>query len=593
MTQLFFALVTFLAIFTLVFVHEAGHYIAARLAGVRVLVFSFGFGPRLWGFVRGGCDYRISAVPLGGYVRVAGDDPTQRDLLADDDLHAKGVPARALFYAGGALMNLVFAFVAFPFVFRAGVEFTAPVLGAVQPGSPAWEGGLQPGDRVKAVDGKAMYSFENMSVEVALAGDRDVELLIERDGDSFTRTVHPRWDENGGRFHLGIDQPIAKTTLVVDDGSPAHDNGLRTGDELVSFRGAPVDAETLLVFARTTYTPQPTDVVVQRGGEPLEVTFTPELTDLPAPLIGVMPAQRRVIGVRGGTAVAQRLGLLHGDHILDIDGKHFTGGTLMLDAPGETTLRMRVLRDGTERRLSAPITAEERQGLGDQIRLGYDTARCAIAPQVGSPAEQAGLSPGDVVLAIDGQAIASWEELKEAVGRAGAQPMRVVARTATGERELTLQPAIRGVELGFGLEAHALRERYRVDSFGGAIKAGMVTSVDMIKQLYVTLKKLFTGEVAAKNVGGIITISRVTYAFAQSGWERFLWFLALLSINLAFINLLPIPVLDGGHLMFVVIEGIKGSPVNPRVLGYTQILGLVFIVALVVFVTYNDLLRLL
>ncbi|MDP6931178.1 MAG: site-2 protease family protein, partial [Planctomycetota bacterium] len=81
--------------------------------------------------------------------------------------------------------------------------------------------------------------------------------------------------------------------------------------------------------------------------------------------------------------------------------------------------------------------------------------------------------------------------------------------------------------------------------------------------------------------------------FAESGWTRFIYFLALLSLNLAFINVLPIPVLDGGHILFLAIEGIKGSPVSPRVFTYSQVAGLVFVIALIVFVTYNDILRLL
>ncbi len=137
------------------------------------------------------------------------------------------------------------------------------------------------------------------------------------------------------------------------------------------------------------------------------------------------------------------------------------------------------------------------------------------------------------------------------------------------------------------------RQLFQKESLGAAIGAGMVCSVDLIKQLYVTLKRILTGDVAARNLGGIITISRVTYQSAQWGAAYFFYFLALLSINLAFINVLPIPVLDGGHLLFVLIERIKGSPVSTTVLNYSQIMGLVFVLALIVFVTYNDILRLL
>jgi regulator of sigma E protease len=159
---------------------------------------------------------------------------------------------------------------------------------------------------------------------------------------------------------------------------------------------------------------------------------------------------------------------------------------------------------------------------------------------------------------------------------------------------LLVQPQRRSTpDFGITTEIDQLRAEVRADGFGDALRLGWVCSLDLIKQLYVTLKRLLTGDVAAKNLGGIIQISRVTYHNARWGWSRLLYFLALLSINLAFINVLPIPVLDGGHLLFLLIERIKGSPVSTRVLSYSQVLGLVFVLALVVFVTYNDILRLL
>jgi regulator of sigma E protease len=133
----------------------------------------------------------------------------------------------------------------------------------------------------------------------------------------------------------------------------------------------------------------------------------------------------------------------------------------------------------------------------------------------------------------------------------------------------------------------------RAESFGEAVKLGTVCSLDLIKQMYVTLKRLVTGEVGAKNLGGIIRISQVSYQAAQRGPSWFWYFLALLSVNLAFVNVLPIPVLDGGHLMFLLIEKVKGSPVSTKVFGYSQVIGLVFVLLLILFVTYNDILRLL
>jgi regulator of sigma E protease len=165
----------------------------------------------------------------------------------------------------------------------------------------------------------------------------------------------------------------------------------------------------------------------------------------------------------------------------------------------------------------------------------------------------------------------------------------------TGEIvELTILPKVTAFpEMGWKLEVAPKMIEIQAESFGEAVKLGTVCSLDLIKQMYVTLKRLVTGEVGAKNLGGIIRISQVSYQAAQRGPSWFWYFLALLSVNLAFVNVLPIPVLDGGHLMFLLIEKVKGSPVSTKVFGYSQVIGLVFVLLLVLFVTYNDILRLL
>src|SRR5690606_20732608 len=128
----------------LTFIHELGHFLAARAAGITVETFSLGFGPRLIGFRKGATYYQLAAIPVGGYVRVAGEDLHGRP--REGDLMSKSVGARAAFYSGGVVMNLLFALVAFPIVFAHGVDFQAPVIGEVQPGGAAWQAGLLPGD---------------------------------------------------------------------------------------------------------------------------------------------------------------------------------------------------------------------------------------------------------------------------------------------------------------------------------------------------------------------------------------------------------------------------------------------------------------
>ena len=233
-------LLAVLGIGFLIFIHEFGHFIAARVAGVRVEVFSLGFGHRVWGFFWRGTDYRISLVPLGGYVRVAGEDPTQRTNLEPDDLYAKSHGARALFFSGGVLMNLLFALIAFPIVFKNGVEFTAPVVGDVVPGGAAWEVGMQRGDRLRRIDGKEMYSFENFSVEVALAGRNEIEIEYGRGDEVHTVRAKPKYSEQVGLYQLGVIRALADEPLRIENvkpDSPAARIGLRDADAVVGIDG--------------------------------------------------------------------------------------------------------------------------------------------------------------------------------------------------------------------------------------------------------------------------------------------------------------------------------------------------------------------
>jgi regulator of sigma E protease len=592
----YYVLLTVLGIGFLIFIHELGHYMAARAAGVRVLTFSLGFGRRIWGFVRNGTDYRVSLIPVGGYVAVAGMDNYDRRDLDADELHAKSFTARALFFSGGVLMNLLFAVIAFPLVFNAGVEFTAPVIGEVSPGGPAWRAGLRAGDRVLRLDGKPMYSFENMRVELALAGDDPVVLDIERGGAAMQVAVEPEYTAAEGLRMIGIAPAVEPEapTIEVTRGGPAEAAGVKTGDLLLELDGQPVQgidvAEKLGELAHAPVD-VPVRLRVRRGASEVDITYPPAAST--SPRLGIRPARRHVGGVRPNPVV-QRLGLRAGDEVLEVDGTPFPGVDTAPFATGGSAITVVVARgqDRARHSLRAQgLSAEDRALLAESIALDVGPASTAVNLTEHSPARAAGVRDGDEILAVAGKDVASWPEIVNAVRGSAPGSIELRVRRAGGETALTVA-AVPTIDLGFSASIAYRRERYQVGGVLPAVKAGLVCSVDLIKQLYVTLKRLFTGDVSARNLGGIIQISRVSYAYAESGWARFVYFLALLSINLAFINILPIPVLDGGHLLFLLIERVKGSPVSPKVLSYSQILGLVFVVGLMVFVTYNDIVRL-
>lgn len=601
----------------LIFVHELGHFLAARLAGVRVEVFSLGFGPRLLGFHWRGTDFRLSAVPFGGFVMVAGQDPNDHRWPAAECLHSKSIGQRTLFWSGGVLMNLLFAFVAFPLVFAAGVDFTAPVVGRVAVGSAAWEAGIAPGDRIVAFGGSPVRAFENLIVEAALTGGRRTAVRVHgADGTEREVFVWPQWDAAEGLYGLGIGSSTAGLPVLrVAPGSAAAAAGLVDGEVLLAVGGRALthhlEPEVLSPLAGG----EPFVVTVRTATGERDVRIVPRPADRPGELlIGVRPLPRQVAGIRQGALFVERLGLRRGDVLLAIDGEPFLSGDLTGAANGPAVLRVHVQRDGREVLLAEPAGAAERAELIAAVALRADDS-LLVLPEAGQPAALAGLLPGDRIAAVDGQPIRRFEDLRAAVRGSAGRPLRLLVQSvdpqrlrasssflAPGTLELPLDRT-REVALvarerpaydsGIALEQRGLTETVRAGSFREALVLGTGLSIGMLKQLYVTLKRMVTGDVGAKNLRGIIGISQVSYQAAQRGPSWFFYLLAMLSLNLAFVNLLPIPVLDGGHLLFLLIERIKGSPVSARVFGYSQVLGLVFVLMLVLFVTYNDILQLL
>ena len=597
-------LLAILGIGLLIFLHEGGHFIAARLAGVRVDVFSLGFGPRLGGFQWRGTDFRLSAVPFGGYVMVAGQDPSDRRYPRSESLYSKSVGQRALFWSGGVIMNVLFALIVFPIVFGAGVKFEAPIAGVVPLGSAAWEASILPGERIVEVAGKPVYSFQNQLIEVALHGNRPVQLLVEgTDGEQREITVQPQFDKESGLYSLGLRPAFDPETavLTVDESGPAKTAGLKTGDLVLEINGKSPDEPGLISGLGEVA------VKVKRAGRDLDFVLVPNHSvENVRPMIGVGPLANRIAGIRPGCGLIDRLGLRRGDHVLAIDGLPLLDSQLDRVLVGPPQMQWLVRRDGEELTLSQAATTAERAQLVEHLGLAAEMS-LQVKPTEDGAAILAGVQSGDWIQSINGTVLEDWEDLRLIVQAAGAQPLQIVllrpdARTVvdgldkpSGEAvELTIAPKVTPVpDMGWSLEVAPKMIEIRAESISEAVRLGTVCSLDLIKQMYVTLKRLVTGEVGAKNLGGIIRISQVSYQAAQRGPSWFWYFLALLSVNLAFVNVLPIPVLDGGHLMFLLIERVKGSPVSTKVFGYSQVIGLVFVLLLVLFVTYNDILRLL
>ena len=262
----------------LIFAHEAGHFAFAKLFRVRVLVFSFGFGKRLFGFRRGDTDYRVSLIPLGGYVRMAGDTPEENEKGADDEFLSKPKWQRFLILFAGPLMNILIAIGIVAAVAMIGTEeiVTKPVIGQVVPDKPAARAGLQPGDRIVSIAGETMEDFDDVRLAISMNADTPLKVVYLRDGVTRTTTLTPERETSdyGPVGRAGINYGIEPTVGRVEKGSPAEKAGVVAGDRIVSAAGQPV--HEMGDFAKlSSETKGALPIEVMRGTQKVAITLPP------------------------------------------------------------------------------------------------------------------------------------------------------------------------------------------------------------------------------------------------------------------------------------------------------------------------------
>jgi regulator of sigma E protease len=390
-----------------------------------VLVFSFGFGKRLFGFRKGDTDYRVSLIPLGGYVRMAGDNPEENTAGSPDEFLSKPKWQRFLILVAGPAMNILIAIAFIATLAMVGTEqyvVSRPVIGEVLPNKPAAKSGLRPGDLIVSVKGEHVKDFD------------DVRMLVSM---------------NAG-------------------------------------------------------TPLP--IVYQRNGANYSTTLTPERED-------------------GEFGPIGRAGILE-----------------QLDP------------------IVGPVLA-------------------------GSPAEAAGVRPGDVIVAANGQPVRGLGDFADVSEKAKTKPVTIVVARGAERISLTLPPADEKLGSGRGIGRPT---KFLKLSLFPALRYSVQENWRMLKLSFSAIRRLFRPEGSVKELSGPINIARISGEALKRGWIPMVGLMAMISLQLGVMNLLPIPVLDGGHIMILLIEGVARRDLSLRVKERIQQAGFAVLATLMLVVLYND-----
>ena len=267
----------------LVFIHELGHFLAARRIGVRVLTFSLGFGPKLLTVKRGDTEYCVSAIPLGGYVKMAGENPDDSRTGAADEFLSKSKWERFQVLIMGPIMNLVLAVVVMALVLYQGAELPAfteqpAVIGSVESGSPAESAGIKPGDRIISVQGREIGDWEKLTMAIGTRANRELDIVFERDGQRIAKNITPRAVDKFETGSIGVGPWFRPEIASVSDG-PARESGLKEGDLILAADGRWYVNREQIIETIKSHEGKPLQLVIEREGAQQTITVTPRQID--------------------------------------------------------------------------------------------------------------------------------------------------------------------------------------------------------------------------------------------------------------------------------------------------------------------------
>ncbi|MCS7238107.1 MAG: site-2 protease family protein [Thermoguttaceae bacterium] len=653
-----------------ILVHELGHFLVAKWFNVKCEKFYVWFdifGLRFFRFRLGETEYGLGVLPLGGYVKMLGqeDNPArlreeierakrsrppggeafalkgdrEESLFDPRSFLAQSVPRRMAIISAGVLMNVVFAFAAAVIAFSLGVEQQAPTVGAVFPGEAAWRAGIRPGDNIEKVGNRPISRFTDLQRAISVGDVADgVKLTIRRPvlGGEPVRLelmVHP--DRIRATPTIGVTNGFStqldpRWAFLPDVPTAESEPPLLPGDRIVAIEGQEVNefGHIHKLFAQDP--DRPLRLTVERltasaGRQTVEVVLQPRKVRH----LGLVMKLGPVVAVQEGSP-AREAGIAPGDRLVAVDGQPI-GDPIRLP---ELLRKLAQSRDSVDlswenangRKQTKTLPLRQPEWFDRALVPGNPTSipmwglAFQVLPEVAevipdSPAAKAGIRPGAVIREVrihaDPQAANSGGDARShrlaIVDLSGSQGdwtfvhflLQDLPRGAKVELVLTdgsahlLEPVpaedwfLPDRGLVFATASFVLK----ASSLISAVQLGAEETWSALTFIIRTLQKLGMGQVSPRGLAGPIGIAHIAYYYASEGLAAFLIFLCLLSANLAVLNFIPIPILDGGHMLFLTYEAIRGKPPSESVVAALTFAGLVFLLTLMIWATGMDFLR--
>jgi regulator of sigma E protease len=545
-----------LLVSSLIFVHESGHFAFAKIFGVKVITFSIGFGPRLVRIRGAETEYCLGLLPFGGFVKMLEESKRSEPILPEErarTFEAQALWKRVVIVLAGPAMNVLFPVALYTSVFLEDSEFLPPTVGVVEPGKPA-DGKLEPGDRIDGIDGEPVSSFPEVQRIIAGHAGKAAKLGIERDGNHLDLTM-PVADESTVRDldivehmgRIGIDPHFPAAVIGIARRDSPAGVGLRTFDLVTAINGHRIERFVDLV-----------NVLADNRGDQVVVSY------------------RRPVDV------PRALGGLCEIAVLE---------------PGAATLNPLPRLAGS----MAPV-GENARARDVFERTGIESADMYVAfvPEASSE-WRAGLRPGDRITSLDGAPQRLWRAMEEEL-KTDADKMHELAWTRDGSPMRGFFQ-VRTEEWNDEFNLHHKRYVFRTDHWlpmapdrlvpnphplPYALQRAVAQTGSVIKFISIGILRLLQGRVSLSSVSGPITMYDIAGQAAAQGTTNFVWAMALTSVNLGIINLLPIPVLDGGHLLFLFFEAARRRPLPLRIREVASLVGMVMLVLLMLVAFKND-----